>query len=286
MVKGRFPLGLGAIFWLTNKNNLWRSKGKNKVKISAWLSVLTLASAGPALAGPIADAAAQVESQLNAGDAAGALLALGEIYSQVWAQNLTIGFTQGLLVSQPSTGYGVYNPRPTNVFKKGEPILIYCEPFGFDYSTPGEGLYSVNLFVDLQVLDASGNQLAKAPEATEIPDRRTAIAAAIAEAGTLPVGDGADVAFHEWCGRWLARLTREPGGRAGAVAVLRRSNPVIIPRNHRVEEALAAAAAGDLTVLERLLAVLRDPYVATAANEPYRSGPPQGCGPYRTFCGT
>jgi uncharacterized protein YdiU (UPF0061 family) len=68
--------------------------------------------------------------------------------------------------------------------------------------------------------------------------------------------------------------------------VLRRSNPVVIPRNHRVEEALAAAAAGDFTVLERLLAVLRDPYVATAANEPYRNGPPSGCGPYRTFCGT
>ena len=146
---------------------MWRNKGKNKVKISAWLSVLMLISAGPALAGPIVDAAAKVEAKLNAGDAAGALLALGEIYSQVWAQNLTIGFTQGLLVAKPSTGYGVYNPRPTNVFKKGEPILIYCEPFGFDYGSPGEGLYSVNLFVDLQVLDASGNKLAKAPEATE-----------------------------------------------------------------------------------------------------------------------
>ena len=109
--------------------------------------------------------------------------------------------------------------------------------------------------------------------------------AAIAEAGATPV-NGADAGFREWCGRWLARLTREPGGRAGAVAVLRRSNPFVIPRNHRVEEALTAVAAGDFTVLERLLAVLRDPYVATAANEPYRNGPPSGCGPYRTFCGT
>ena len=137
------------------------------MKISALLSVLLLASAGPVLAGPIVDAASDVESKLNNGDAAGALLALGELYSQVWAQNMTIGFTQGLLVAQPSTGYGVYNPRPTNVFKSGEPILIYCEPFGFDYGSPGEGLYSVNLFVDLQVLDASGNQLALAEGATE-----------------------------------------------------------------------------------------------------------------------
>jgi uncharacterized protein YdiU (UPF0061 family) len=67
---------------------------------------------------------------------------------------------------------------------------------------------------------------------------------------------------------------------------LRRANPVVIPRNHRVEEALAAAEAGDLGPVERLLEVLRNPFVTTPANEPYRNGPPPGCGPYRTFCGT
>ncbi len=123
--------------------------------------------AGPAPAGPLTDAAAAIETKLAAGDAAGALSAAGDLYGQVWAQNMAIGFTQGLLVVQYSTGYGVYNPRPTNVFKKGEPILIYCEPFGFDYGSPGEGLYAVNLFIDLQVLDVSGNQLANVPGATE-----------------------------------------------------------------------------------------------------------------------
>jgi serine/tyrosine/threonine adenylyltransferase len=109
--------------------------------------------------------------------------------------------------------------------------------------------------------------------------------AAIAEAG-----DGAAAApapaWHAWRTRWLDRVAREPGSRADAVARMRRSNPVVIPRNHRVEEALAAAAAGEFGVLERLLAVLRQPFVETAANEPYRAGPPAGCGPYRTFCGT
>ena len=126
-----------------------------------------LYGAAPVQAGPVTDAALAIEAKLADGDAAGALSAAGDIYGQVWAQNMAIGFTQGLLVVQYSTGYGVYNPRPTNVFKKGDPILIYCEPYGFDYGSPGEGLYSVNLFVDLQVLDASGNQLANAPGATE-----------------------------------------------------------------------------------------------------------------------
>lgn len=133
--------------------------------------LLTIGLAGlcaaPGHAGPITDAALAIEAKLADGDAAGALSAAGDLYAQVWAQNLAIGFTQGLLVVQYSTGYGVYNPRPTNVFKKGEPILIYCEPYGFDYGAPGEGLYSVNLFIDLQVLDASGNQLANVPGATE-----------------------------------------------------------------------------------------------------------------------
>ena len=60
----------------------------------------------------------------------------------------------------------------------------------------------------------------------------------------------------------------------------------MIPRNHRVEEALAAAEAGDLAPLHRLLAALREPFATTPANAPYRGGPPSNCGPYRTFCGT
>jgi len=60
----------------------------------------------------------------------------------------------------------------------------------------------------------------------------------------------------------------------------------VIPRNHRVEEALAAAEAGDLAPFEGVLAAIRRPYEETPGNEPYRTGPPAGCGPYRTFCGT
>ena len=109
--------------------------------------------------------------------------------------------------------------------------------------------------------------------------------AAIAETGTTP-DDIPTAGLRDWHHRWLARLAREPGSLAEAVARMHRANPVVIPRNHRVEEALAAAAAGDLTVLERLVAALREPFMETAANEPYRAGPPPGCGPYRTFCGT
>jgi uncharacterized protein YdiU (UPF0061 family) len=92
--------------------------------------------------------------------------------------------------------------------------------------------------------------------------------------------------FPEWVAGWQARLAREPGPPAEAVARMKRANPLIIPRNHRVEEALAAAEGGDRGPLERLLEAVHDPFTATPANEPYRGGPPPGCGRYRTFCGT
>lgn len=121
----------------------------------------------PAGAGPVVDAATGIEAKLAAGDFPGALDDSRALMAQVWDQSPGLTFGQALLVAENATGFGVFNPRDNNVFKQGEPILIYCEPFGFAYGAPGAGLYSVNFIVDLQVLDASGNQLANAEGATE-----------------------------------------------------------------------------------------------------------------------
>ena len=66
---------------------------------------------------------------------------------------------------------------------------------------------------------------------------------------------------------------------------MRAYNPVVIPRNHKVEEALAAAVRGDLTVMHRLLEVLADPYGETAPAD-FTAPPPPGSATYQTFCGT
>ena len=65
-----------------------------------------------------------------------------------------------------------------------------------------------------------------------------------------------------------------------------RVNPVYIPRNHRVEEALAAATAGDLEPFHRLLDVLARPFDERPGLEPYAAPAPPSFGGYRTFCGT
>ena len=107
-----------------------------------------------------------------------------------------------------------------------------------------------------------------------------------AEADTPAACGAGGAAFAAWCTQWRARLARQPGSPADTAARMQCVNPLVIPRNHRVEEALTAAEAGDLAPFERLLNAIRAPFTATPGNEPYRSGPPSGCGPYRTFCGT
>lgn len=110
--------------------------------------------------------------------------------------------------------------------------------------------------------------------------------AAITEPGPAAEPAGISPTLREWIARWRSRLARQPGSAAEAAARMRRANPVVIPRNHRVEEALIAAESGDLAAVQRLLAAIRSPFIETTDNESYRAGPPQGCGPYRTFCGT
>jgi uncharacterized protein YdiU (UPF0061 family) len=63
-------------------------------------------------------------------------------------------------------------------------------------------------------------------------------------------------------------------------------NPVYIPRNHLVEEALAAATGGNTGPLERLMDAVASPFDERPGLEHYAAAAPESFGPYRTFCGT
>jgi len=72
---------------------------------------------------------------------------------------------------------------------------------------------------------------------------------------------------------------------ATAPSLMKCHNPAIIPRNHHVEEALAAAEIGDFSIMEKLLDALRDPYAYTQQQEEDTRPPMLSCA-YKTFCGT
>ncbi|WP_172826725.1 YdiU family protein [Mycobacterium sp. 1423905.2] len=84
--------------------------------------------------------------------------------------------------------------------------------------------------------------------------------------------------FDAWLSRWRA---------LGPDAdLMDRVNPVYIPRNHLVEEALTAATAGELEPLHRLLEAVTDPFTQRPGLDRYASPAPEDFGNYRTFCGT
>lgn len=93
--------------------------------------------------------------------------------------------------------------------------------------------------------------------------------------------------FIQWQEQWEARLEKQEESKASSHELMRNNNPALIPRNHRVEEALdAAVKQGDYSVMERLLDVVSDPYAHSPEQASYSTLPAESAAPYRTYCGT
>jgi uncharacterized protein YdiU (UPF0061 family) len=103
--------------------------------------------------------------------------------------------------------------------------------------------------------------------------------------GTMDAAKYKEQPFTDWHARWQARITKDHGSAEKAGQAMQSANPAVIPRNHRVEEALASATAGDMSVFHNLLDALKTPFVRSSGRDELREPPPPGqC--YRTFCGT
>lgn len=93
--------------------------------------------------------------------------------------------------------------------------------------------------------------------------------------------------FNNWYKIWQERLTRQEESNAESKELMKKSNPVVIPRNHRVEEALEAAVKeGDYSVMNRLLEALSKPYDNSKEQEYYSKLPKESNCKYKTYCGT
>lgn len=95
----------------------------------------------------------------------------------------------------------------------------------------------------------------------------------------------APLGLSDWLTRWRARID---DGRTAAErqAAMEAVNPALIPRNHRIEEAIAAAVYGDFSFFQRLVEALAIPYVEDTATADLRLPPTPEERVTRTFCGT
>ena len=93
-----------------------------------------------------------------------------------------------------------------------------------------------------------------------------------------------DKSFINWLDVWKKRSLMNNGSKEKQLDIMLNVNPSVIPRNHKVEEALTSANDDDLKVMNKLLSVLDKPYGNQKGIEEYQS--PSGNKEYQTFCGT
>ena len=89
-----------------------------------------------------------------------------------------------------------------------------------------------------------------------------------------------------WLGRWRARLARKSCDDASRIAAMKTANPAVIPRNHRIEQAIKAAHGGDFGPFHALTEALERPFDDRPAGDPFTLPPKPDEVVHRTFCGT
>ena len=94
-----------------------------------------------------------------------------------------------------------------------------------------------------------------------------------------------DKDFLNWKKRWEERLSKNNDSTNKYLELMKINNPVVIPRNHKVEEALKAAEKNDFNPLTQLIEILKDPYTQKDAIVDYQI-PSNSGEKYQTFCGT
>ena len=93
-----------------------------------------------------------------------------------------------------------------------------------------------------------------------------------------------DKDYIDWSNKWKKRILMNNSSKEKSLKIMRNSNPIVIPRNHKVEEALKAANENNLDVMNKLLSILTKSYENNKNIEDFQS--PSNIKEYQTFCGT
>ena len=92
--------------------------------------------------------------------------------------------------------------------------------------------------------------------------------------------------YLNWTAKWKKRLEKNNTEKEKYLELMRSVNPIFIPRNHKVEEALKDASENKLETLNQLLEVIKYPYKDNGMLKDYQQPTSNENGNYKTFCGT
>ena len=94
-----------------------------------------------------------------------------------------------------------------------------------------------------------------------------------------------DSKFIVWKKRWKERLLKNDNNQIKSKKLMKNNNPLVIPRNHKIEEALEAAELNDMEPINKILEILKNPYDKQSEIIDYQY-PSKSSEKYQTFCGT
>ena len=94
-----------------------------------------------------------------------------------------------------------------------------------------------------------------------------------------------DSKFIVWKKRWKERLLKNDNNHIKSKELMKNNNPLVIPRNHKIEEALEAAELNDMEPINKILEILKNPYDKQSEIIDYQY-PSKSSEKYQTFCGT
>ena len=95
-----------------------------------------------------------------------------------------------------------------------------------------------------------------------------------------------DESFITWFDEWKKRSKLNNSSKEKQIELMKKNNPIVIPRNHKVEEALTEADGGNLEKFKKFLKVLNDPYSHNDNISQFQKPSPLTNEKYKTFCGT
>jgi hypothetical protein len=133
------------------------SRLRRLARLSLVAAGLPVLAATAAAGGEITDAARSAELAAEAGKPVEALAAIEEAFNALW-DKAPLGFSEALFVADRPKGFGIYDMRPTSVFRPGEDMLVYAEPFGYGFGRDGD-LFVIAFDADFELRTAGGQIL-------------------------------------------------------------------------------------------------------------------------------
>ena len=115
--------------------------------------------------------------------------------------------------------------------------------------------------------------------------RLTQTADGASSTGLLDLFEDED-AGQKWLDDWSERFSKDATSSTKRIEAMKKTNPIYIPRNHRVEQAIQAGLNGDFDLFHELVEVSSKPFEDQAGFEHYELAPTSEEIVRRTFCGT